>query len=355
MRTLDDDANNDAAFRALAIARLLGQAVAKAITETFDHRITDNLELRDAMVLKLRDTFSTRLTTVFNQLTEADDERRQTTAEGRDDRHDEGRLEGQDESGADVSAQVEVDAKDEEEDPPSQLFKVATSSKARPQAPPLVMDQLCCGREHARVDTAAAASRSNSTPQLKTMPTGQKATRFVPGPSRLLGHAAAAASKCAQPSQTTKRRREKQGRQVAVARQQEAPIRDHASVAQPLSSNKRLPAMSTGTGCGTAAAAASGAQGLIQPQPEPHSLTNATMMKITARFLDMLSDDVIPYTALINLARDLQSELYGLGKMEATAISTSTSAANTLAAAKLAQDSAAKHAEAAKAESEFAE
>ena len=133
----------------------------------------------------------------------------------------------------------------------------------------------------------------------------KKSTRVVPEPSRLLGHAAAAASKCAQPSQTTKRRRRKQGRHVAAARLQEAPIRDHASVAQPLSSNKRLPAMSTGTGCGTAAAAASGAQGLIQPQPEPPSLTNATMMHITTGLLDMLSDDAIPDTAVISLVRDL--------------------------------------------------
>ena len=97
--------------------------------------------------------------------------------------------------------------------------------------------------------------------------------------------------------------------------------------------------------------------GLIQPQSEQHSLMNATtMMNITTLVMDMLTDDAIPDTEMISLARDLKSEIYGLRKIEeATAIATSTSAANTLAAAKLAQDSVAKHAEAATAYCELAD
>ena len=97
--------------------------------------------------------------------------------------------------------------------------------------------------------------------------------------------------------------------------------------------------------------------GLIQPQSEQHSLMNATTtMDITTLVMDMLTDDAIPDTEMISLARDLKSQIYGLRKIEeATAISTSTSAANTLAAAKLAQDSVARHAEAATAYCELAD
>ena len=96
--------------------------------------------------------------------------------------------------------------------------------------------------------------------------------------------------------------------------------------------------------------------GLIQPQSEQHSLINATTtMIITALVMGMLTDDAIPDTEMISLVRDLKSEIYGLRKIEeATAISASTSAANPLAAAKLAQGSVAKHAEAATAYCELA-